>query len=90
MKGLDGEMSTDLSVITKMTQASTVIKVVSGCIDGWMELPRIYNHASLYFTIHTTKISSSYNVGVLAEECYNGNRRGLSEVLLDNTVCGWV
>lgn len=30
-------MSTDLSVITKMTQASTVTKVVSGCIDGWID-----------------------------------------------------
>lgn len=98
-------MSTDLSVITKMTQASSVTKVVSGCIDGWMDgwsflvyiiISYIYiiyitnNHTNSYLTIHITKIYSSYNVGVPAEECYDGNRRGLSEVLLDNTVRRWV
>lgn len=59
-------------------------------MNGWMEFSRIYNHTNSYLTIHITKIYSSYNVGVPAEECYDGNRRGLSEVLLDNTVRRWV
>lgn len=84
-------MSTDLSVITKMTQAFTVTKVVSGCIDGWMDgWSFLVYIIILVHTIHITKIYSSYNVGVPAEECYDGNRRGLSEVLLDNPVRRWV
>lgn len=88
-------MLIDFFVIMKMMQVFFVIKVVSGCIDGWMDgwmefIFNIYNYVSLYFMIYIIKIFSLYNVGVLVEECYDGNCRGLLEVFLDNIVCGWV
>lgn len=59
-------------------------------MNEWMEFFCIYNYISLYFIIYIIKIYSLYNVGVLVEECYDGNCRGLLEVFLDNIVCWWV
>lgn len=47
----------------------------------------INNYINLYLIIYIIKIYSLYNVGVLVEECYDGNCRGLLEVFLDNIVC---
>lgn len=57
-------------------------------MDRWIDgVYIVYDYISLYFIIYIIKIYSLYNVGVLLEECYDGNCRGLLEVFLDNIVC---